>query len=337
MRILAADVGGTKTLLALFEGAPGALRELGRARYVGAEHAGLAPILEDFLRDHEGAIDAAAIGVAGPVLDDRCEATNIPWTIDARALEAGGSIARATVINDFAAVSLGIGELDPDDLRVLQDRPTDPGAPVAILGAGTGLGEALVLPRPGRLPRVLPTEGGHADFAARDELEIDLLRFLQARHGRVSVERAVSGPGLVAIHDFLLARGHAEPNELVDARADDDRAAAIGELGATGEDPGCALAVERFVALYGAEAGNLALKCLPYGGLYVAGGIAPKLIGPIEKHFMKHFREKGRMGRLLDDIRVSVVLDPRVGLLGARRAAVSLATDPDRGCDPGRG
>ena len=326
MRILAADVGGTKTLVALYEGGPGAFTELASARYLGAEHAGLAPILEDFLRGHGGAIDAAAVGVAGPVLDDRCEATNIPWTIDARALEAGGSIARATVLNDFAAISLGIGELGPSDLRVLQDCPADPEAPVAVIGAGTGLGEALVLPRAGALPRVMPTEGGHTDFAARDELEIDLLRFLQARHGRVSIERAVSGPGLVAIHDFLLAKGHAHTSEALEALTDEDRAAVIGELGVDGTDPGCALAVTRFVALYGAEAGNLALKCLPYGGLYVAGGIAPKLLAPIEKHFMKHFRDKGRMERLLDAIRVSVVLDTRVGLLGARRAAVALAT-----------
>lgn len=327
MRILAADVGGTKTLVALYEGEPGDMKELGSKRYVGAEHPGLAPILESFLRDHGGTIDAAAVGVAGPVIDERCEATNIPWTIDARALEADVTIERATVINDFSAVSLGIGELAPNDLCVLQDRPIDPEAPIAILGAGTGLGEALVLPRPGRLPRVLASEGGHVDFAARDELEIELLRFLMARHGRVSIERAVSGRGLVAIHDFLLESGRAKSSELLEARSNEDPAAVIGELGASGADPGCVLAVERFVALYGAEAGNLALKCLPYGGLYVAGGIAPKLIGPIQKHFMKHFHAKGRMSRLLEEIRVSVVLDPRVGLLGARRAAVALATE----------
>ncbi|HJL20507.1 MAG TPA: glucokinase [Sandaracinaceae bacterium LLY-WYZ-13_1] len=329
MRILAGDIGGTKTLLACYEGAPGALEEVGRARYASADHTGLAPILEDFLRER-APVEAAAFGIAGPVVDDTCKATNLPWVVDARALEAASALPRVRLLNDFAAVALGMNELRDDDLLVLQDRPIRADGPVAVLGAGTGLGQALLVPTGGPLPRVLATEGGHADFAPRDEIEIELLRFLWRRHGgRVSVERVVSGPGLVALHAFVVARGLAASTEAVEARLDagEDAAAVIGEAGVAGTDPACRFALERFVSLYGAEAGNLALKSLPHGGLFVAGGIAPKIAPMLERgDFLAAFRAKGRMEPVLDRVPVRVVLDPEVGLLGARRAAAALAS-----------
>ncbi len=324
MRILAADVGGTKTIVSLFEGAPGGWRELATRTVVSAAYPGLAPILTELLEGHDGDVDAGAFGIAGPVADDHCEATNLPWIVDARALERDvPRLGRARLLNDFEAVALGLGVLGDDQLAVLQDRPARADQPAAVLGAGTGLGEAILLPGDGAMPRVFPTEGGHTDFPPRDEWEIDLLRFLQARHGRVSVERVVSGPGLAAIYDFLVETGRgARVPEVDDAP---DRSAAIGLRGAEGADETCAIAVRRFLGLYGAEAGNLALKCLPFGGLYVAGGIAPKLLGAIrEGDFMKSFLNKGRMEKVLDQLRVMVVTEPRVGLLGSRRAASAL-------------
>lgn len=328
MRILAGDIGGTKTLLSLHEGEPGALREVRSARYESGAHPDLAPILEDFLRDIGSPIEAAAFGVAGPVVDGTCEATNLPWALDARRLEAATGIPRVRLLNDFAAVAFGIDELTDRELMVLQDRPADPTAPVAILGAGTGLGEAIRLPDAGgRLPKVLPTEGGHTDFPPRDELEIGLLRFLQRRHGgRVSVERVLSGPGLVALFEYVVEEGLAVPSEEIRARlgSHPDPAAVIGEAGALNRDPACRFAVERFLSLYGAEAGNFALKTLPYGGVFVAGGIVPKLSSVLERSdFVHAFRSKGRMEPVLDAMRVSVVMNPQVGLLGARRAALA--------------
>ena len=327
MRVVAADVGGTKTLVALYEGAPGALVERARRRYESAAFEGVEPILRDFLGDGLGEIDAAALGVAGPVTEDTCKTTNLPWELDARRIERALGVPRVRLLNDFEAVALGLSELGEGALEVLSDRSIDPSAPAVVLGAGTGLGEAILSPAgAGELPQIHPTEGGHTDFAPRDEDEIALLRFLMARHGRVSIERVLSGRGLEAIYEHLLAEGAPSTLEARLAAAE-DRAAVIGEAGAAGTDPACARAVARFVSIYGSEAGNFALKTLPFGGLYVAGGIAPKLIEVIRNGaFMRAFRAKEPMEPVLDRIRVSVVLDPSVGLYGARRVAASLAS-----------
>jgi glucokinase len=328
MRVVAADVGGTKTLVALYEGEPGAFAEVASRRYQSDAYEGLAPIVADFLGEGVRSVAAAAIGVAGPVIDDTCKTTNLPWQMDARRIEADLGIARVRLLNDFEAVALGLGELSASQLDVLQDRPVDPDSPSAVLGAGTGLGEAIIVPSERPLPRVIATEGGHCDFAPRDEVEIELLRFLLRRHKRVSYERVLSGRGLQALYDFVveseLAPTAGATRALLDAA--DDRAAVIGECALTRSDEACVRAASMFVSVYGAEAGNLALKTLPRGGLFVAGGIAPKLIEIIRAgEFMRAFLAKGRMGQVLDTIRVSVVLEQRVGLLGARRAAVSTA------------
>lgn len=317
MGILAADVGGTKTLVALYEGAEPEIK-----RYESADYPGVAPILKDFLRGRR--VDAAALAVAGPVVDGVCRTTNLPWHLDAREIARDAGIEKVALANDFEAVALGLGELPERSIAVLQDRPIDPRAPAAVLGAGTGLGEAILFPTDG-LPRVLPTEGGHCDLAARDETEIALLRFLLQRFDHVSYERVLSGPGIAAIYEHVLDRGLAPPTVAERIRASDDPAALIGAEALAGTDDACRLAIDLFVSIYGAEAGNLALKVLPYGGLYVAGGIAPKLLPMMQNgSFIRSFRAKGRMEPILDRIRVSVVLDDRVGLLGARRLAVSL-------------
>ena len=326
--LLAGDVGGTKTDLALFADdrpAGGRLRELRGARLASADYPGLGALLRAFLGDAPPPIAAAAFGVAGPVVGDTCRTTNLPWEIDAAALRAALGIPRLRLLNDFHALALGLGALPDDGLLVLQPGDVDPAGPQAVIGAGTGLGEAILVPTAAG-PRVLATEGGHADFAPRDDLEIGLLRALQRRHGHVSWERLVSGPGLVALHDHLAAEGLAVVHPDTRRRlAAEDPAAVIGELALADADPSCVLAVDRFLGLYGAEAGNLALKTLPTGGLFVAGGIAPRLLPKLRRGpFLAAFLDKGRMRPLLERIRVAVVLEPRVGLLGAARAAVDL-------------
>ncbi|MGF1464724.1 MAG: glucokinase [Sandaracinaceae bacterium] len=328
MRVAAADVGGTKTLVALYEGTPpDDWRELRRTRYASADYPGLAPILQDFLGDEATSVEAIGVGVAGPVIDDTSKATNLPWEIDARVIEQQCGVAHARLLNDFAAIALGVGQLPDKDLACLQDGEVEDDGVVAIIGAGTGLGEAIVVPTGGSLPRVVASEGGHSDFAARNEEEIGLLRFLLARHrGRVSFERVLSGKGLQALYEHVVEAGLAETSQSLTARFErEDPAAVISDAALAGKDPAAEKALRWFCSLYGAEAGNLALKVLPFGGLYVSGGIAPKILDALRgPEFLEAFTTKGRMSPLLERMRVSVVLDASVGLLGARRAASAL-------------
>lgn len=328
--LLAGDIGGTKTALSLYvREADGSYRRAYADRYVSAEYAGLGPIVRDFLRRSFGdagfSLRAAGFGVAGPVVDGVCKTTNLPWVIDARALSAELG-APVGLINDFQAVGIGIGELSSEEFEVLQEGEVDPQGPRVVLGAGTGLGEAVLLPTANGV-RVLASEGGHADFAPRSPLEVELLKFLWRHHHRVSVERVVSGPGLKAVYDFVVETGLVPESEEVRAElAERDPGAVIGTRGVAGTDAACVRAVNMFVSLYGAEAGNLALKVLPSGGLYVAGGIAPKLISKLrEGSFMHAFLDKGRLSSSLERVRVSVVMNPEVGLIGARRLAQDLA------------
>lgn len=330
MRVLAADVGGTKTLLSLHEvDDEGFHRELRSARYGSREYPGFAELAGVFLGDDLRSVTHAGIGVAGPVTVDAsggqsARTTNLPWSIDARALEQTLHLTRVRLINDFHAVALGIPRLAPEELEVLQEGVVEPGGPIAILGAGTGLGEAIVLPVAGQW-RVIASEGGHCDFAPRDELEIALLQYLLERHDRVSYERVVSGPALLTLYRFLVHQHLVEERADTQARmANEDPSAVIGERALAGDDDACIRAVELFLSLYGAEAGNLALKVLPKGGLYVAGGVAPRLLPKLrEGGFLTAFNAKGRMSGLLRATRVSVVLNTRVGLLGALHAALT--------------
>jgi glucokinase len=329
--LLAGDIGGTKTALSLYAREPGAgYRELAAVKYPSADYSGLGPIVRAFLHGFSGSdalpeLRAAAFGVAGPVEHGVCKTTNLPWIIDAQRLsELLG--APVGLVNDFHAIALGIGELTAQELVVLQQGAVDADAPVAIVGAGTGLGEAIVLPAAGGW-RVIASEGGHVDLAPRTPLEVKLLEFLWRSHHRVSVERAVSGRGLKALYDFVLDAKLAPESVSVRAQfATDDPGKVIGEHGVRGSDAACERALDMFVSLYGAEAGNLALKVLPLGGLYVAGGIAPKILPKLQDgSFMRAFLDKGRLSSALERVRVSVVMNPRVGLLGARKRASELA------------
>ncbi|MGD8861686.1 MAG: glucokinase [Myxococcales bacterium] len=316
MRVLAGDIGGTKTALALFEEE----RELDSGRFPSAARAGLLEIVREFLGDRE--IDAAVFAVAGPVRDGRSRTTNLPWELDSAEL-SGALDAPVELLNDFAAVVHGVGELQQEQLQVLAPGEPEPDGPIAVLGAGTGLGEGVGVPVDGAL-RVLPSEGGHTDLAPRTPVEARLLAYLW-KHvaGRVSVERAVSGMGIPLLYDFVVDDGLAEARpEIRDEMAAGDAAAVIAAHGERGTDPACVRALDLFVGLYGAEAGNLALKVLPTGGLYVAGGIAPKLRERLSRgDFLEAMRDKGRMRAVLERIPVALVLEPRVGLLGARARA----------------
>jgi glucokinase len=329
--LLAGDIGGTKTALSLYaRDADGGCRELSSAEYPSAQYSGLGPIVRQFFQEASGAhgalnLRAAGFGVAGPIERGVCKTTNLPWVLDERIL-AEGLGTQVSLINDFHAVALGIFELAPDEFAVLQQGEVDREAPAAIVGAGTGLGEAIVVPTPSG-PRVIASEGGHVDFAPRTELEVELLKFLWRRHRRVSVERVVSGQGLRTLYDFVIDHKLAPEAESVRRELEtEDAGKVIGEHGVRGTDAACEHAVDMFVSLYGAEAGNLALKVLPQGGLFVAGGIAPKLIDKLrDGSFMHALLDKGRLSSALQRLHVAVVMNPRVGLLGARRRASDLA------------
>jgi glucokinase len=325
MRILVGDIGGTKTELSLRERLDnGSTREIRTARFQSAHFASLYGVLTEFVAGQPWRLDAACFGLAGPVDGQVCKTTNLPWVVDGKALsqELG---APAGLINDFHAVALGISELAPDEVEVLQDGTVDAQGPVAVIGAGTGLGEAIVLPTE-KGARVIVSEGGHADFAPRDREQIALFSFLRERFAHVSVERVVSGPGLATLYEFVIAQGIvAEDPKTRAALSQSDPGQVIGERALAGADAACVRAVELFLSCYGAEAGNLALKTLPTGGLYLAGGIAIALLEMVrDGRFMRAFRDKGRLSDALARIRVSVVLNKKVALLGAQKHALSL-------------
>lgn len=325
MRILAGDIGGTNTRLRLLDGESSAnLRVIDEATFNSRAFATFDEIAVSFLRGQS--LNAAALAVAGPVHDNRVRTTNLPWLVDGRALASQLAAKHVAVINDFHAVVLGIETLGPNDLHVLNDAPADPAGPRVVIGAGTGLGEAVAMPTAAGLI-VLASEGGHADFAPRNDEEVALLHYLATKHGRVSVERAVSGPGLHSIYEYLVTTQRFPELSTTRARMrSEEVGSVIGSAALDGSDPACVHAVNLFLDLYGAEAGNFALKVLPKGGLFVAGGIASRLLPLLpSSRFLESFLAKGRMRPLLEATRVSVVLRPDVGLLGAAARAATLA------------
>jgi glucokinase len=324
--ILAGDVGGTKTVLAVFDPAKG-MSIVREAILPSREIASLESAVEAFLLDAPRLkVDAACVGVAGPVVDGRCVGTNLPWVVHERRLAAAAN-APARLINDLEAAAHGVLTLPAEKFLVLQAGTPNPGGNMALIAAGTGLGEAWMVPD-GLGYRVIPSEGGHADFAPRDELQVDLLRFLWAEFGHVSWERVLSGPGLASIYHFLQTRsGHAEPDWLRERLQREDHGVVVGEVGLAGRDSVCAEALDLFVSIYGAQAGNLALETLALGGLVVGGGIAPKIQARLsDGRFMTAFRAKGRLDSLLSNVPVRVALDPRAPLWGAARLAALMKT-----------
>lgn len=323
MRVIAGDLGGTKTVLRIAEiGTHGDQSVLYERTYASRRFDEFAALLADFLTSAGGApgsvAQSACFGVPGPVQGPRARTTNLPWSIDAGEIARIFSIPHVGLINDFQAIGHGIEMLTPADLLTLQPGQLARGGPRVLLGAGTGLGTALLAPR-GERYEVLPSEGGHADFAPTDELQLALLRHLLERFGTVSYERVLSGPGLVLIDAFLRRQAGASPPE---ETGSEEAAAAISRAAMAGEDPIAARALDLFVRIYGAQAGNLALITLATGGVYVAGGIAPKIADKLaDGTFMAAFRNKGRMRPLLESIPVHVILNVSAPLLGAAAVA----------------
>jgi glucokinase len=333
--VLAGDIGGTKTLLRLadtvtssFGHLPSTLFE---ASYVSRSYEHLTVIVQKFLATAATSVgyvpqpQTACFGIAGPVVNRTSELTNLGWLLQGDRMAEALGIAQVALINDFAAVGYGIAGLTPRDLHTLQTGNPQPHAPIGLIGAGTGLGEGFLTWDSGSY-KVCGSEGGHVDFAPRDRLEVDLLQYLWQRHERVSVERVVSGQGIVSIYQFLRDSQFATDEVGLEAIVRDweegkqniSPAAAISRAAIEKRDRLAMQTMQMFVRAYGSEAGNLALKLLPYGGLYIAGGVAAKILPLMEEgEFMLAFQQKGRMQPILHDIPVHIILNPEVGLIGS--------------------
>lgn len=321
--VLAGDVGGTKTLLALYRSQDGRLERLREARLASADFAGLAEMIAAFLGDDTPA--AACFGVAGPVAEGHCRTTHLPWLLNEMELSSALGGVPVKLLNDLEAAAYGLLRLPDDAFHSLNPGQAVAGN-VAVLAAGTGLGEAL-LHWDGAGYTAIAGEGGHCDFAPVNELQDGLLVFLRGRcGGHVSYERILSGSGLHLVYQYLLANGAAQANpQVAQALDSEDPAAVIARFGLEQGDASCQRALALFARIYGQEAGNLALKCLARGGVLLAGGIAPKLL-PVLKDgaFMAGFCDKGRFAGLLREMPVRVCLEPRVPLLGTAATAIAL-------------
>ena len=325
--ILAGDVGGTKVHLALYDFTDGNLKHTRDQQYPAKEYAGLEEIVKEFIVTEK--VTAACFGVPGPVREGRLRLTNLPWTLDSRELATHLKIDFVFLINDLQANGYGIGELAADQIYTLSEGDARQIGNRALISAGTGLGEAFMI-WDGRDYVPYPSEGGHSDFAPRNEDEVDLLRFLKQKYnGRISFERIVSGQGLTNVYEFLReVRGLEEPAWLAERMAAEDPNAVITELALKAKSEICEKAVDLFVSSYGAEAGNLALKILSVGGLYVGGGIAPRILEKLKDGtFIKAFTDKGRLSQLLVHMPVRVILESRTALLGAAAYAEARAAE----------
>ncbi len=323
IHVLAADIGGTKALFALFsQEENGRLRLLRRQRYATCEASSLGQLTERFLNDCDGpAVHAAGYGFPGPIVAGRATGVNLPWPAEEALLRPLLQTDAVVLVNDLAAAAAGLPHLPPSGLTELKDGVADPQGPQAVIAAGTGLGMAVAAAAEDRRV-VLPSEGGHRDFAPRNEFEQALSTHLRQRYGHVSIERVLSGAGLIDLYRFLLQQRQASaPPWLADCLARND-AGPIGRRGVDGSDPLCREAVDRFVAVYGAEAGNLALQYAATGGVFLAGGIAPQLLPRLTTpQFVQAFTAKGRLQAFLERIPVYCVVDADLPLYGAAHCA----------------
>jgi glucokinase len=316
--LLTGDVGGTKTLLQLTNPEGDSIYS---KRYVSRDFQGLEGIIRQFLADVHAHCqlvvkpNIACLGLAGSIVGSKCYMVNLGWTIDARELEQNLGIERAILINDFTAVGYGVLGLDRSDLFTLQEIAPQDQAPIGVIGAGTGLGQGFLIWQQDRYV-VYPSEGGHTDFAPRSDLEMELLKYLSQKFDRVSVERVVSGQGISNIYQFLWEYRKAEENE-ISRGISPEVAAQIANAAIAGTDPIATETIGLFLDCYAAEIGNLALKLLSYGGMYIAGGILPKLMRLLDQErFLATIKAKGRVSHLLDRVPFHIVLNPEVGLIG---------------------
>jgi len=320
--ILAGDIGGTNARLAYFQPQNGHLELVSERVFPSREHSELGEIVTAFLAESGTRPEVACFGIAGPVRNGRVETSNLPWVIEQSRLAKQISLPATLLINDLEASAWGIGALAAGDLVPLNRVAGPAVGNQAVIAPGTGLGEAGLF-WDGNRHHVFACEGGHCDFAPQNDLHIELFRFLKARFGHVSYERILSGPGLVNVYDFLRDRGiEKESPEFAATLRKGDPAAAISRAALAGANPLAQKALEIWISVYGAEASNLALKVMATGGLFLAGGISPKVLagltGPL---FMQAFLDKGRLRALAEAIPVQVVTNDKAGLLGAARCA----------------
>ncbi len=348
--ILAGDIGGTKINLALYDWEKGRVEPIREDTVWTADYESLEEVLTEFLEEPEATepdsdnlpedeedaasrpsaslapITAACFGVPGPVLNNICRTTNIPWTIEGDKLAEFLNIPQVKLLNDLEAMAYGLPFLEPEEIEDLN--PNAPSPPPdgtrVLLAAGTGLGESLIV-WTGKDYQICPSEGGHADFAPNNDLEIELLRYLRTSYLHVSYERVLSGPGLHLIYQFLRDTQKNEPTWFAEKLPTGDPASLIAEAGIEGKPDICKNALQLFVSIYGAEAGNMALKTLAMGGVYIGGGIAPKILPALQNGtLMKSFLAKGRYKRLLGKIPVRVILNPHTAILGAASVAAGM-------------
>ncbi|MBH0203714.1 MAG: glucokinase [Nitrospira sp.] len=353
--ILAGDIGGTKTNLALYDWSTERVEPLRLESFHSGDYKSLEDILVEFLtppkppsrgdsvetedsRKGQQAdtsssepvkLTAACFGIAGPVIDNRCQTTNLPWIVDGPVIAKQFEIPRVQLLNDLEATAYGVLWLRSDELEVLNvGNPPKKRQALALIAAGTGLGEAILF-WDGKSYRPMPSEGGHADFAPNNDQEIELLRYLRGQYLHVSYERILSGPGLHAVYEFLRDTKKNEPTWLAEKIKVGNPAAEIAQAGLQGQAEIAKQALELFATIYGAEAGNLALKALSLDGVYVGGGIAPKLITKLQDGtFMKAFTNKGRYKRLMTHMPVQVIMNQQTALLGAASVAAALSLAP---------
>jgi glucokinase len=322
--ILAGDVGGTKCNLALFSEKDGKLTTVFKQRFASKEFAHFDLIVKEFSRQAAAHLSsdrvvAAGFGVAGPVIDNHVRATNLPWTVDARTLETELQVEKVVLMNDLGASGHSIEHLAPEEFCVLNPGKPEPGGTRALIAAGTGLGQSILV-WDGARYRIVPSEGGHSDFAPHTDQQIELLRFMRRRYPQVSFELILSGRGFRTIHEFLAPEVKHPSFEDPDA----DPAPVITHNGLIKSCPVCVETLDLWTSIYGAEAGNLALKVLALGGVYVAGGIAVKIIDKIKDgSFFNSFRDKWKFENLLSNIPVSVVLNESAPLRGAAYEALA--------------
>jgi glucokinase len=335
--LLAGDIGGTKTNLAVFSPEDGPRAPLTEATFPSADYSSLEALVREFLAQVNLQVERASFGVAGPVAAGRSTITNLPWMMEETQLRKELNLSSVRLLNDLAAIAHAVPFLEPADLHTLNVGQPTPGRAIAVIAPGTGLGEAF-LTWDGSRYRPHGSEGGHADFASTNPFEVELLRYLQNRFEHVSYERVCSGRGLPNIYAYLKDSGYAdEPTWLAErlAAADDPTPVIVNaalrqpfdgaqdkaqDTAFDGERPCelCVAALSAFVSILGAEAGNLALKVLASGGVYLGGGIPPRILPALEdERFMEAFRRKGRMSELLVRVPVHVILNPKVALLGA--------------------
>lgn len=320
--ILAGDIGGTNARLALFTRQGEQLVPVVEDTFASREYPDLGTIVTTFVSTHEKPVDIACFGVAGPVRQGRTQATNLPWLVDAQQLAQVLRVGTVFLLNDLEACAHGIPLLTPDDCTVLNRGAADASGNAAVIAAGTGLGQAGLY-WDGQQHHPFACEGGHASFAPNDPLQIELLGYLMCEFPHVSWERVVSGPGILSIYRFLRDTGRGEePAWLAAEMQGQDPAAVISQAALAGTNALCEQALDLFVSLYGAEAGNMALKLMATGGVYIGGGIAPKIISKLaEPLFMQAFVDKGRLQPLVQDIPVYVIMNDKTALLGAARFA----------------